>query len=61
MAKKLSDEILTHYGLCDRLHSDQGCGFESSVVKELCRLWGVRKTRATPFYPQSSGLVERSR
>ena len=26
----------------------------------MCKIWGVKKTRSTPFAPWSSGLVERS-
>lgn len=40
-------------------HSDQGCTFESQVVKELANLLRVDKTRTTPYHPQSDRQVER--
>ena len=33
--------------------------FEAKVLKEVCQLLGVKKTRTTPYHPQSDGLVER--
>ena len=33
--------------------------FESNLVKEICRLLGIVKTRTTPYHPQSDGMIER--
>eukprot|EP00731_Ephydatia_muelleri_P018300 Em0011g340a len=41
------------------LHTDQGRHFESTLMKEVCQLLGIVKTRTTPYHPQSDGLVER--
>ena len=30
------------------------------MVKELCKLTGIHKTRTTPFHPRSDGLTERA-
>lgn len=40
-------------------HGDQGKNFEARIVKEICQLFGIKKTRTTPYHPQSDGLVER--
>ncbi|KRX35047.1 Retrovirus-related Pol polyprotein from transposon [Trichinella murrelli] len=39
--------------------NDQGRNFESELVKGVCQLYGVTKTRATVYHPKSDGLVER--
>ena len=52
-------EFICHYGLVRKVHTDQGRHFESELFQEMCVLLGIQKTRTTPFYPASDGLVER--
>jgi len=52
--------FFARFGLPLQLHSDQGLNFESTLVKELCALAGVHKTRTTPFHPRYDGLTERA-
>ena len=44
-------EFVARYGLPRSLHSDQGRGFESQLIAELCKLLRVKKTRTVPYNP----------
>ena len=60
VADVLVNEFFTRYGICERLHSDQGSEFDSQLMHQVMELWGVHKTRTSPFAPWSNGMVERS-
>ena len=60
VATTLTKEFFSRYGVPTLLHTDQGTQFESVVFQETCRLLGIKKTRTTPFHPQSDGQSERN-
>ena len=59
VADVMVQEFVARYGLPRSLHSDQGRGFESQLIAELCKLLRVKKTRTVPYNPKSDGMVER--
>ena len=58
VAKILVDEFFVHYGIPERLHSDQGANFQSKIVAHLCKMLGIKKSRTTPYHPQGDGMTE---
>jgi transposase InsO family protein len=59
VARVLVRDWFSKYGAPLRLHSDKGRDFESKVVEQLCRIYGVKKTRTTSWHPQGNGQTER--
>jgi len=55
----LRDEVFTLVGPPQKLHSDQGRNFESRILADLCKAFGVKKSHTTPYHPMGDGLVER--
>ncbi len=52
-------QLFCRFGIPRQLHSDQAADFQAKVIEEICHLLQIRKTRTTPYRPQSDGLVER--
>lgn len=62
-AKTTADALFYHFivsfGVPSKLHSDQGGNFESGIIKELCNIMGIQKTRTTPYHPMCNRITER--
>ena len=58
-AKAFYENFFLHYGFPAKLHSDKDANFESKVIKKLCSIAGVLKTRTTQYHPMGNGMVER--
>lgn len=60
VAQVLVKEWFYGFGVTARLHSDQGRNFESTLIQQVCDLYGIQKTRTTPYHPQEMGSVKGS-
>ncbi|MCG8049379.1 MAG: RNase H-like domain-containing protein, partial [Candidatus Thiodiazotropha endolucinida] len=58
-ARILFDHFFAHYGFPAKLHSDKAQNFESKVIRHLCKVAGIKKTRTTPYHPMGNGQAER--
>ena len=58
-ARILWDNFICHYGFPEKFISNQGRNFESDLIKELCKIPGVKKLHTTPYHPQGNGQCER--
>ena len=59
IAEKLVSQLFLLFSPPEQLHSDQGRQFEAKIMKEICAVLGINKTRTSPYHTQSDGLVER--
>uniref|UniRef100_A0A8C1XCE3 Gypsy retrotransposon integrase-like protein 1 n=1 Tax=Cyprinus carpio TaxID=7962 RepID=A0A8C1XCE3_CYPCA len=59
VAQVLVCEWFYKFGVPVRIHSDQGRNFESLLIQQLCKLYGVEKSRTTPYHPAGNGQCER--
>ena len=58
-AKTAVDQFFSRFGAPLQIHTDQGKNFDGHLMKALCKLYRVAKTRTTPYHPCSNGQVER--
>ena len=59
VARIIVEEVVARFGVPSSIHSDQGRQYESELFSEMCRVLHIKKTRTTPYHPQSDGMVER--
>eukprot|EP00116_Pleurobrachia_bachei_P000409 sb/3460671/ len=59
IAKCLLTHWVTIYGVPETIHSDRGANLHvATVIVELYRLLGVKKTATTSYHPSGNGAVE---
>ncbi|KII65310.1 Pol polyprotein [Thelohanellus kitauei] len=56
----LVNEIVLRFGLPHAIHSNQGPQYESVLFKQVCKEFGINKSRTTAYHSQGNGAAERS-
>ena len=57
--KTLQNKFIVHYGLSEKILSDQGQNFESQLVADLCMLMGTQEIWTSPYHLQTNSQYER--
>ena len=52
-------EFVANFGFPKKLLTNQGCNFESQLIKELCKLVQINRVWTTPYHPETNGQCER--
>ena len=58
VTQTLWDKFVMHFGLLEKILSNQGCNFESSLIAELCEISKVKMLCTTPYRPKCNGQCE---
>ena len=59
VARAILEKWILLFGAPDSIHTDWGSNFCSELILELCKLFGIEKTKTSPYHPQGNGMVER--
>ena len=54
-AQNLWDKFIVHYGLLEKILTDQGQNFENDLLKALCENAEVKKTQTSGYHLQTNG------
>lgn len=60
VAQKFFAEWITDHGIPYRIHTNRGTQFESYLLRELCHLLKIDRSRTTSYHPEGNEHVERS-
>lgn len=58
-ARALWQHFVLKYRCPAKILADRGANFESLLMKELCQLYNISKSRTTPYHHSGNGLCER--
>ncbi|KAL7877221.1 hypothetical protein SRHO_G00038640 [Serrasalmus rhombeus] len=51
-------KFIYRFGAPKRILTDQGREFVNQITREVCELFGVKRSLCSPYHPQTNGLVE---
>ena len=51
---ELWDKVIVHYGLLEKILTDQGGNFKSDLLKALCEIAQAKKIQTSGYHPQTN-------
>lgn len=58
-AEAFYNNFIINYGILVRIHSDQGANLDGNIIRELCNITGMKKSRTTPYHPKGNGMYKK--
>ena len=52
-------EWIKKLGVPERIYSNRNRSLENQIIKQLCLLYQVKKSKMTPYHPRGNSQVER--
>lgn len=59
IVRLLVEEVIPFFGVPEALLSDRGTNLLSHLMKDVCKLLGIKKLNTTAYHPECDGMVER--
>jgi len=59
VAQAFVECFVCNYGKPTSILTDCGTNFLYDIFKNMCKLLGIKKTKTTPWHPQTNGFLER--
>ena len=59
VAEAFYSNWISRYGAPSRITTDQGTQFESTLLNEVLKLFGIERIHTTSYHPAANGMVER--
>lgn len=60
ISKAFTEYVILKHGIPKSILTDMGSNLLAELLKEVCKLLGIKKTHTTAYHPQSNGGLERS-
>jgi len=57
LTQALDQYVFCYFGLPEQIHTNQGTQFQSQLMRDLCRIWGVNqsRTKGTELWKGTTG------
>ena len=59
VAEKILIHLIARFGVPQRLHSDNGSNFSSTLIQSICKVLKIKKTFSSALHPESNAVLER--